>query len=1470
MPSLGTIANIKNSQNAYQPLLLAAVVFRDSEVTPTTLLLSTHGLNTADGGAQPTGITNFPYNNQNFLARIKNQEIAATQALSENGIDITPTVGIELVDADKTIWNTYEKAKGFKGAKLTLYYVFWEVGTANFSSDFKTIFVGVCSGAKVSERSLSFQAVSRMNMNQSFLPITRIQKRCPRIFPDTTGLSTPEATAVHQIAADDPSAQTWLCGYSYLATGSNARGNAKPGGGHYTSCNQILSDCIDRLGNRTLTYNPLNPVERDSSNRVTARFAGVQWDSPAQFKSRGYGQQQAIQGFNANNEGKYNDYVPMGWGTYWIDPVVLTIVGDANFTRMEVLLGEGQFNNVRKVIVNDIDVDKFSSDPAVQRQQIALQLSWTDVTTGDRSGACNRDTIYDSRGDSYGGMKVISITVPRQLTPSSSIPRIRALVDGPKVRVYSDLTTYTLAFSTNPAWCMLDVMIKLGWRYSDIDIQTFIDAAAYYDAQINYNNISGFVDVAGDGVTVTFKSGADFGTLYAGNSVFINGVAKTVAGVQSYTQFTITAAFGGALSNVTFIANGPNTHSRFKTGFGLSQRISGSDLVRQIRTSCRTTMIPSSSTGLLQIFPEKTLADEQPSAVTGSNYNTAIRSKTSAGVTANGYVAWKFDYSSIIRESNKDSSLVIDQLDIKDSINTISFAFSDEDNQYQQDSLTLIDSNDVQRVDQQVNGQIPVIGIPNFDQSKRVGATWLARKLRGNARQDTGGSYLITIRTSFKCVHLRMGHIVLVGYAQLAIDAGITDGAGAPLSGFLARVIAVKPDSNYKTVQVTLDYHNDDWYVDTFQQQGFQRQRPQFRNSLTRPSFPWSPWQQQPINNDALYSRTDWQMGIAQEYAQSASNQPLAKISVTGKIPINTFAKDGMPPPSIGVQGTTANTGGNIVGGRRYYVQVCARNSDESITPPSDPSAPCVIDVPSGTNTNTITAPIVNFPEGATKADVFAGYIRNQLSFQKQISVTPPTNPASVTVDVYNDNTWGVPDVEFNSLGVRGKRGQHVGLIGASIVAVTSTTIKLSLFSDNQFTTNQFAPDSGFYYYIMLAGLVNNSNPVPIANWKIASNTGDTFTLEAGGIDPTTIDRGDGTTGLQPFDVVLITMRPTVGSDAGGNYVQDVNWVNALNQLGESHSITDATNASPIVVTTADDHGLLDGQKVYIQAVNGNTATNGVRWVDRLSATTFALYSNSSLTTAVAGNGAYTNGGQVQRQFEGLVPNEEAGRELYCAFGTGAGLWYRIKSNTKDKIYIDGEWQVTPDKSSVFFVLNPNWEFEAQTSNINNSNENAPVNFSLDIPNFAGQVVFVQSFTQDGGGNEAFRSLCPWRVAYVFGQESGGVSGLAAIHLTVDGNLAIASDLAPRYRPNSDVKATAVRVEVKTAPVGADLTVEIYLDTTLWMTLVLPAGDTVVNATAGQINSAVIIEAGKNIRVDLTTVGTTTPGEDLAVSIYSN
>lgn len=75
--------------------------------------------------------------------------------------------------------------------------------------------------------------------------------------------------------------------------------------------------------------------------------------------------------------------------------------------------------------------------------------------------------------------------------------------------------------------------------------------------------------------------------------------------------------------------------------------------------------------------------------------------------------------------------------------------------------------------------------------------------------------------------------------------------------------------------------------------------------------------------------------------------------------------------------------------------------------------------------------------------------------------------------------------------------------------------------------------------------------------------------------------------------------------------------------------VSGATNATPIVVTSNAAHGLADGDRVDILDVLGNTAANGEWYADVLSATTFALYSDSDLATPVAGSGAYTSGGIV-------------------------------------------------------------------------------------------------------------------------------------------------------------------------------------------------------------------------------------------------
>ncbi len=77
----------------------------------------------------------------------------------------------------------------------------------------------------------------------------------------------------------------------------------------------------------------------------------------------------------------------------------------------------------------------------------------------------------------------------------------------------------------------------------------------------------------------------------------------------------------------------------------------------------------------------------------------------------------------------------------------------------------------------------------------------------------------------------------------------------------------------------------------------------------------------------------------------------------------------------------------------------------------------------------------------------------------------------------------------------------------------------------------------------------------------------------------------------------------------------------------DSFTVTNATNASPIVITTSTNHNLIDGMEVFNTSIGGNTNANGRYFIDVLSPTTFALYTNSALTTPRAGNAAYTSGG---------------------------------------------------------------------------------------------------------------------------------------------------------------------------------------------------------------------------------------------------
>lgn len=98
---------------------------------------------------------------------------------------------------------------------------------------------------------------------------------------------------------------------------------------------------------------------------------------------------------------------------------------------------------------------------------------------------------------------------------------------------------------------------------------------------------------------------------------------------------------------------------------------------------------------------------------------------------------------------------------------------------------------------------------------------------------------------------------------------------------------------------------------------------------------------------------------------------------------------------------------------------------------------------------------------------------------------------------------------------------------------------------------------------------------------------------------------------------------------ATGLYTQDDVGIDApttlptLTAVTIDATITNATNASPIVITVAGVHGLYNGQTgVVIAGVTGNTAANGTWTVTKLTAATFSLNTST-------GNGAYAGGGTI-------------------------------------------------------------------------------------------------------------------------------------------------------------------------------------------------------------------------------------------------
>jgi hypothetical protein len=432
---------------------------KEQAVTDTPLLIFDCVL--ANGQTEQWSTHQVTVDGSTYQPRVLQHSAFDIQTASDQGIDGSPRISVVLANADSH-FSEIERATGWKGARLTVAFLFYDLRNDAPLTDRAVVFQGICNPPdQIKESTFRLTAINRMNLQRLLLPQVRIQRRCPWEFPATAGQRTEAVNG----GVNGKYSRYYRCGYSAGVAGGTGNLN---GSAPFTSCGYTRQDCQAR--------------------GMFTRFGGLEFVPPA-ISVRGYGKDWTTSAVS-DNEARYNDYVPMVYGTAWWEPLVVFARNDGNLTRMEALLGIGEVEGVLTVLVSGVEI------PMGVSGRNMTGTGWYNIETlGTRDGAFDYNFLDASgtpAGDPYGSMAYLSVVVPNSLNNGTSLPTVKVLAQGLKVPTYAADGTYlTDQFSSNPAWILLDVLRRSGWAASEIDIASFAAAAAYCDEAIDSTDLNG-------------------------------------------------------------------------------------------------------------------------------------------------------------------------------------------------------------------------------------------------------------------------------------------------------------------------------------------------------------------------------------------------------------------------------------------------------------------------------------------------------------------------------------------------------------------------------------------------------------------------------------------------------------------------------------------------------------------------------------------------------------------------------------------------------------------------------------------------------------------------------------------------------------------------------------------------------------------------------------------------------------------
>jgi hypothetical protein len=408
------------------------------------------------------------FNNQAYSARVLTHNLFDFQLSADDAMESVAQVSLTLANADSLL-SEIDVEVGWKGTQLTVYFVFADLTAGTPTTESTIVFRGVAGDPdETTEETLQLTFSNRLSLMRVGLPTTRIQRLCPWSFP-----ASPQQRS--EAINGDRFSRFRSCGYS--ADIGGGLGNLTVGQA-FATCDHTRANCVER-----------GMFSSDSNGKTTSRFGGLEF-VPSSILVRGFGEKTASASKVIENVAKYNDFVPMVYGTGWLNAPVVFARNDGNLTHIEVLLGAGPIDQVLKVVVSGIEIPQ-----GVAGKDMTTTGWYNIVSMGAIQGAFNLDFTDDNKqplGDPHGSMAVLSVVVPNRINSGGSLPHVEVLLQGLHLDRYNlDGSFRDNTFTNNPAWIILDILRRAGWSLTDLNLSSFANAAVYCDELIQTTDLNG-------------------------------------------------------------------------------------------------------------------------------------------------------------------------------------------------------------------------------------------------------------------------------------------------------------------------------------------------------------------------------------------------------------------------------------------------------------------------------------------------------------------------------------------------------------------------------------------------------------------------------------------------------------------------------------------------------------------------------------------------------------------------------------------------------------------------------------------------------------------------------------------------------------------------------------------------------------------------------------------------------------------